>query len=126
MYKHKISVYALLEKDVEIDSLRLSLMEALRGIREKIQSEAKEGSAQQIMEIDQSLYNLTDPKMDQVSTIPLYEGLFNRIYIGGNVYQYSKDLDPVEYEKPCRRLDILTEYEGIGEDEIVKISPIFE
>lgn len=130
MYKHKVSVYTLTEKDVEIDSLRLTLMRGLREVREKLLSEDQESKdnkhAQQILEIDQSLYNLTDPKFDHTSTIPLYENMFRKIYIGKCVYEYTKDLDPVEYEKPCRRFDILSEFEGIEENQVVRLTPDFE
>ena len=78
-------------------------MRALREIGEKMEKDSL-----QIVELDQSLYNLTDPNCDSTSTISLYENLFKKIYLNGNVYEYERDRELVEYEKLYRRYDILS------------------
>lgn len=122
MYKHTVEVYTLIKEGVEIDDLRLTLIGELREIREKLQKEEKP-DVEKIRSLDTSLYNLTDRSIDESVNIPLYENLHNHIYIGKCIYEKSRDLEPVEFDKPCRRFDILSEWEGIEEKEIVKLTP---
>jgi len=122
MYKHTVEVYTLIKEGVEIDDLRLTLMGELRGIRENLQREEKP-DVERIRSLDLSLYNLTDRTIDESVNIPLYEKLHDHIYIGKCIYEKSRDLEPVEFDKPCRRFDILSEWEGLEENEIVKLTP---
>ena len=122
MYKHTVEVYTLIKEGVEIDDLRLTLIGELREIREKLQREEKP-DVEKVRSLDTSLYNLTDRSIDESVNIPLYENLHNHIYIGECIYEKSRDLEPVEFDKPCRRFDILSEWEGIEEKEIVKLTP---
>jgi hypothetical protein len=122
MYKHKVEVYTLVKEGVGMDDLRLTLMRELREIREKLQSEEKQDS-EKIRSLDLSLYNLTDNSIDESVNIPLYESLHNHIYLGECIYEKSRDLEPVEFDTPCRRFDILSEWEGLEEKEIVKLTP---
>ena len=123
MNKHLVDVYSLTKTGVSLDDLRLLLIGELREIREKLLSEEKPDS-EKIANLDRSLYNLTDKSLDITVNVPLYEGLHNCIYLHENVYEFNRSLEPVEFVKPCRRFDILSEWEGINEEsEIVKITP---
>ena len=123
MNKHLVDVYSLTKTGVSLDDLRLLLMGELREIREKLLSEEKPDS-EKIASLDRSLYNLTDKSLDITVNVPLYEGLHNCIYLNENVYEFNRSLEPVEFVKPCRRFDVLSEWECINEEsEIVKITP---
>lgn len=123
MNKHLVDVYSLTKTGVSLDDLRLLLMGELREIREKLLSEEKPDS-EKIESLDRSLYNLTDKSLDITVNVPLYEGLHNCIYLNENVYEFNRSLEPVEFDKPCRRFDVLSDWEGINEEsEIVKITP---
>ena len=95
-------------------------MSELRNLLGRITEEDPD-RVSKINQINQALFDLTDFSKDNSHNIPLYESIFNRIYLAGSVYQFDRDLDPVEFDKPCRRYDILSEWEGISEDEIVKL-----